>query len=165
MGKVNIIVAASSNMVIGKDNSLPWHLPSDLKYFKKLTQGSIVVMGRKCWDSLPEKSRPLRDRLNVVLTRNPNIYFEGGVTINSLDSFLEDISFKDSDDVFLIGGSEVYKQAFKYATKLYLTRILDNVEGDKYLEGFDVNEWTRTKTSDIIEENGFNFVFEEYVKK
>ena len=76
-GKISIIVAASSNLVIGKDNDIPWHIPTDLKSFKKITEGSPVIMGRKCWESIPERYRPLPKRANVVLSRNPDYKAEG----------------------------------------------------------------------------------------
>ena len=84
MSKISIIAAASENLVIGKDNDLPWNLPSDLKNFKKITEGNFVIMGRKCWESIPEKFRPLPNRHNIVISRDPNYKAVGAAVINDL---------------------------------------------------------------------------------
>lgn len=164
--KINIIVATSNNLVIGKDNDLPWKLPTDLKYFKEITNNSTVIMGRKCWDSIPSKFRPLPNRRNVIVTNNENYLVDGAVTINNFIDTLEFIKKEKNDErVFIIGGGEIYKQSFKFADRVYLTRILADVEGDVFLEGFDVNEWNLLSSSDEMEENSYKFKFEIYNKK
>jgi len=160
---ISIIAAISNNNVIGKDGGLPWHLPSDLKYFKDLTKGKIVVMGRKCWDSLPDKFKPLPDRLNIVITRTPNISIEGAIVVTDVDNTLKGLNKTDSD-VFVIGGGEIYKQSLKYAENLYLTRIYSDVDGDTFFEGFNESGWNLRFASKIHEENGFKFQFEVYDK-
>lgn len=166
MNKISIVVAASNNLVIGKNNSLPWHLPTDMKFFKKLTEGSNVIMGRKCWESIPSKFRPLPNRRNIVVSRNLDYPIDGGVLINNLIETLHILKEETRDDeIFIIGGSEIYKQSFKYADKVYLTRIMKEIEGDTFLEGFNYDEWTLVSTSQVISENELDYVFEEYVKK
>jgi len=165
MSNINIIVAVSSNNIIGKGNDIPWRLPTDLKNFKRITDGSIVIMGRKCWDSLPPRFRPLPNRLNMVVTRNKEFYNDTCAVYTDLYYLLNlFISAKNNDDVFVIGGGEIYKKSFPYANKLYLTRILAEIDGDVYLEGFDRTKWKLVNSSDVMEENGYKFVFEYYEK-
>lgn len=166
---ISIIVAASTNMVIGKNNELPWHIPSDLKRFKELTTRKRVIMGRKCWESIPEKFRPLRNRNNIVISRDYTYVADGAFVLSDLNQFI--IEYVDSSfnygpiEDFVIGGAEIYKQFFPIAKKLYLTEVLGEVEGDTYLEGFNPEEWYLTNMSEVLEENGFKFIFKEYVKK
>jgi len=164
MGKVSIIVAATTNLVIGKDNDIPWHIPTDLKNFKKVTEGSPVIMGRKCWESIPEKYRPLPNRTNVVLSRNPDYEANGAEVRNNLNEAIQE-QINSADEIFIIGGSHIYKEAFKTADKLYLTQIYGNVEGDVFLEGLNPSDWQLVDATDMMEENGFNFRFEEYERK
>lgn len=166
MSRINIIVAVTNNNVIGKGNDMPWHLPSDLKRFKQITEGSCVVMGRKCWESIPEKFRPLPKRVNVVITRNEAFEAKGAATLSDLDKVLTQLRDNgDEDEVFVIGGSEIYKQAFKYATRLFLTRILAEIDGDVFLEGLNPDEWEYVEGSEIQKENNLSFKFEEYSRK
>lgn len=162
---ISIIVAASTNMVIGKNNDLPWHLPSDLKRFKELTSGKRIVMGRKCWESLPEKFRPLPNRINIVVSKTcTGLDLKGALVISDLDVVFK--SFKNKHiEGFVIGGAQIYKEAFKHADKVYLTEVWGDIEGDTYLEGFNREEWEVTYVSNPMEENGFKFIFKEYIKK
>lgn len=161
---INIIVATSTNFVIGKDNDLPWHLPTDMKYFKDTTKGHMVVMGRKCWESIPEKFRPLPNRKNIVMTRDTSYVANGAVISHDLEQLL--VSHENShEQVFIIGGAELYKAAFKYANRLFLTQIYSKVEGDVYLEGLVLKNWSLVEGSEFHEENGFKFRFELYEKK
>ena len=163
--EISIIVAASTNNVIGKENGLPWRLPTDMKFFKDKTQGHTVIMGRKSWDSIPAKYRPLPNRINVVMSRDETLKLDCDLVSSNLQNVINYFTEQSSDDeLFIIGGGELYKQAFPMATKLYLTRVLAEVEGDTYLEGFNPEEWTLKSTSEVLIENGFEFVFEEYVK-
>ena len=166
---ISIIVAASTNMVIGKDNQLPWHIPADLKNFKDLTNGKRVYMGRKCWESLPEKFRPLPNRDNIVITRDTTYKAEGATVLNDIDLLkrayeLSSINFGLIEH-FVIGGAEIYKELFPIAKKLYLTEVLAEVEGDTYLQGFNPDEWVLTYESPIYEENGFKYRFKYFQRK
>ena len=165
MSKISIIAAASKNLVIGKDNDLPWNIPSDLKNFKKITEGHFVIMGKNTWESIPEKFRPLPNRKNIVITRNLNYNAVGATVINDLETIIN--FFKNDNEngeVFIIGGAQIYKEAFKYADKLYLTQIFNEIDGDTYLEGLDFSEWVLTETSEHIEENGIEFRFATFDK-
>ena len=161
---INIIVATTTNLVIGKDNDIPWYLPTDLKYFKRITDGHTVIMGRKCWESIPEKYRPLPNRHNIVLTRNKD-YVADGADIH--DSLLSALRYCEGDknDIFIIGGAQIYKEAFGWADKLYLTQIYDNVDGDIKLEGLEPSDWKLVTTGDMLEENDYKFRFEYYERK
>jgi dihydrofolate reductase len=162
---ISIIVAASTNMVIGNNGDLPWNLPSDLKYFKKVTDGKRVIMGRNTWYSIPEKFRPLPNRENIVVSKsNSGIELEGALVFNDLDVLLKTFSESD-EETFVIGGAQIYKEAFKYADKLYLTQIYSHIEGDAYLEGLDPIEWSLISSGDMKVENNFKFKFEVYRKK
>jgi dihydrofolate reductase len=154
----------SSNFVIGKNNDLPWHLPTDMKYFKDTTKGHVVVMGRKCWESIPEKFRPLPNRKNVVMTRDSNYVANGAIVSHDLEYILK--SHENSHkQVFIIGGAELYREAFKYAHRLYLTQIFHEVEGDIFLDGLQSKDWCLIEGSEIHEENALKFRFELYEKK
>jgi dihydrofolate reductase len=160
---INIIVAMSNNFVIGKNNTLPWHLPTDLKYFKDTTNSHTVVMGRKCWESIPENYRPLPNRKNIVLSRNKDYVAKGATVINDLEQILSS-NESNHKQIFIIGGAELYKEAFKYANKLFLTQIFQDVDGDITLEGLISKDWCLYEGSEIYEENGFKFRFELYQK-
>ena len=166
---ISIIVAASSNLVIGKNNDLPWHLPSDLKRFKELTSGKRVIMGRKCWESIPEKFRPLPNRDNIVFTRDLNYIAEGAIVMHKLNEVIKGYERNPashiSEEHFIIGGAEIYKKYFPVANKLYLTEVLAEVEGDTYLQGFNLDEWVLTYESAIYEENGFKYRFKYFQRK
>jgi dihydrofolate reductase len=150
--------------VIGKNNDLPWHLPTDLKYFKDTTNGHTVIMGRKCWESIPDKFRPLPNRKNVVMTRDKDYVAKGAIISNDLKQIL--VSHENScEEVFIIGGAELYKEAFKYANRLFLTQILQEVEGDVFLDGLDSKDWCLIEGSEIHEENDLKFRFEVYEKR
>lgn len=161
---INIIVATSTNLVIGKDNNIPWNLPTDMKHFKDVTTGHKVIMGRKCWESIPEKFRPLPKRKNYVLTRNTDYIAKGATVVHDFGSIIE--RYKSSDEeLFVIGGSDLYEEALQYADKLFLTQIYSNVDGDTYLKGLSIKEWEIIDGSKILEENGLKFRLEVYVKK
>jgi dihydrofolate reductase len=165
MSKISIIAAATKDLVIGKNNDLPWHLPTDLKKFKEITEDSFVIMGRKCWESIPEKFRPLPNRDNIIITRDLDYAAAGATVINDLETIIR--VFKNDGEVgevFIIGGSEIYKETFKHADKLYLTQIFNEIEGDTYLEGLDFNEWVLTETSEHFIENDIEFRFTTFDK-
>jgi len=165
MSKISIIVAASKNLVIGKNGDLPWHLPSDLKYFKEKTTNSTVVMGRNCWDSIPDKYKPLPNRKNIVITRT-NLVLNGATIKNNLNDYLDELINDGLDnEVFIIGGAQIYNECFKFAHKLYFTNINSEIEGDVYLKGFDANEWLLNSETDYMNENGYEFKFQVYLKK
>jgi len=156
MKKISIIVAASENNVIGNAGKLPWDIPSDLKYFKKLTTGNVIIMGRKTYESI---GRPLPNRINVIITRNKDYKAEGCIIKSSLIEATK--SFEDGE-IFIIGGGEIYKEALYMADRLYLTRVSGEFAGDTYLDDDFLEEWFLEESSDIQEENGFKFKFLVY---
>ena len=125
---LSVIVAAARNGVIGRNNALPWHLPEDLRYFKRVTMGKPIVMGRKTWESI---GRPLPGRTNIVITRRPDYAAEGARVVGSLEealSLAEDIALIDgSNELLVIGGAEIYKAALPLASRLYLTEVQADV--------------------------------------
>lgn len=127
---LNLIWAQANNRVIGLKNSMPWYLPEDLKYFKDLTMGHKVVMGRKTWDSLPATFKPLPGRQNYVLTRDEEQYFPGGKRLESLAD-LKDLATSDGP-VFVIGGANLYAQCIDLAEKLFVTQIAETYPGDAF---------------------------------
>ena len=163
---IKIIVAASSNLVIGKGNDLPWRIPKDLEYFKAMTSGCSVLMGRKCWESIPPKFRPLPNRENIVVTRNSDYVAEGARVENDLERVIEEFK-SGGKTLWVIGGAEIYKEAFKHADYLHLTRVHGQYEGDTFLERFDESQWTKTyghEWEGTRRNNGHVFDFDIYKK-
>jgi dihydrofolate reductase len=167
--KVALIVAIDSARGIGKNNDLMWHLPNDMKFFKETTQNQIVVMGRKNYDSIPEKYRPLPNRLNVVLTRNNNFHAPGCKVFNSLDTCFE--YFKDETEriLFIIGGGEIYKMAIDSGqiNEMYITYINKEYGADTFFPTFDENQWNSEEIfrQEIDEKHEADFVIKKYLRK
>ena len=142
MGKVlTLIAAVARNGAIGKGNRLLWQIPEDMKRFKALTLGHAVLMGRKTWESLPEKFRPLPGRKNIVLSRHTYDQLPGASVKNTLD---QAIDAAGGDDLFVIGGAEVYQQALLLADRLELTEVDDAPEGDAFFPAIDHKHWCET---------------------
>ncbi|HCC60818.1 MAG: dihydrofolate reductase [Gammaproteobacteria bacterium] len=139
-----MIAALADNRVIGLDNKMPWHLPADLKHFKATTLGKPIIMGRKTWDSL---GRPLPGRLNLVVSRQPDLQVEGAETFTTLDAALvraeQWAREQGVDELMLIGGAQLYTQALGQAQRLYLTRIEANPAGDAFFPVYDEADWDR----------------------
>jgi dihydrofolate reductase len=140
--KCALIVAMASNQTIGINNTLPWHLPHDLKYFKNVTMAKPIIMGRKTYESI---GRPLPGRTNIVITRQSDYQAEGIVVVNSLQQALdkaEDISFvAGHEEVMVIGGAEIYQQALLQADRLYITHVDAEIEGDAFFPTVEWNDW------------------------
>ncbi|MDH2926401.1 type 3 dihydrofolate reductase [Lonepinella koalarum] len=136
--RLSLIVAATQNWVIGKDNQMPWHLPADLAWFRQNTQGKAVVMGRKTFESI---GRPLPKRTNIVLSRQP-FEFNGVIWKNSLESAVEFIKdLPENLEIMLIGGGQLFKQYLSQADKLYFTQIQTELEGDTFFPAINWDEW------------------------
>lgn len=159
-----LIAAVAQGGVIGLDNRLPWHLPEDLKHFKQQTMGCPVLMGRKTWDSLPARFRPLPGRMNVVLTRQADWQAEGAVRAGSLDEALAQLAGQAR--VFVIGGAELYAAALPQADRLVLTEIDATWPGDAFFP-----TWNRADFIEVARErhqaasNDFDFSFVTYQRK
>jgi dihydrofolate reductase len=156
---ISIIVAMSKNRVIGKDNNMPWHLSDDLKNFKNITMDKTIIMGRLTYNSI---GKPLPRRNNIVLSRSLE---DSKVTIfGSLDKALNES--RNEEEVFIIGGADLYSQTMNIATKLYLTTIRDEISGDKYFPDFDISKWNIID-SNSYKKNDFNshdFKSEVFIK-
>ena len=140
--RISIIAAMAKNRVIGKGNEIPWRLSSDLKRFKDLTMGHAVIMGRKTHESIHESLKhPLLGRLNIIVTHRKDYEAEGCLVVHSLDGALKAAEAINRDEVFVIGGAEIYKQALSLADKMYLTIVKAEIEGDAYFPEFNPKEW------------------------
>lgn len=155
-----LIAAVAQHGVIGKDNALPWHLPEDLKHFKALTTGHAVIMGRKTWESLPPKFRPLPNRRNIVLTRDPAYVAPGATVIHSLDDAVK-VSFGETA-LFVIGGAQLYAHALPHAQRLELTEIELEVDGDAHFPAFDRSHWREVKRASGMSASGLAYAFVTY---
>ncbi len=164
--KISFIVAISDNNVIGKDNSLIWHLPADMKYFKEKTTGHCIITGRKNYESIPEKFRPLPNRTNMVITRQKDYYAPGALVFNSIEEALKVAESKEEQEIFIIGGAEIFKQSMHLADKLYVTVIHHLFVGDVYFPEIDPKLWKITKQIDhkMDEKNKYDYSFLEYEK-
>ena len=160
--QVNIIFARSANGVIGNNNALPWHLPEDLAHFKKLTLGSPVIMGRKTWDSLPPKFRPLPGRTNVVITRQADWQAAGARSAGSLTDALA--ICQATSDVWIIGGAQIYAQAEPLAHRIEVTHIDKTYEGDAFAPTLS-NQWQQSQKKDHVSSTGLNFSFITYTRR
>ena len=161
---ISLIVAASDNHVIGKDNQLPWHLPVDLKYFKNTTWGLPVLMGRKTFESM---GRALPGRTNIVITGNADWYAEGVIATNSIEAAVAKASETGAKEVFITGGGEIFRSAMLKAHKIYMTRVHAYVEGDIYFPMIDEKYWSLDSNKDISadEKNKFDMSFQIWTKK
>ena len=153
---ISLIVAASTNNVIGFQGDLPWRLSSDLKRFKALTMGKPIVMGRKTYESI---GRPLPGRQNIVVTRNPDFVAEGCDVVSSVDAAID--AAGDAEEIMIIGGSHIYEAFLPRAGRIYLTRVQAEVEGDAYLPEFNSNEWQETGVEkyNADESNDYDVIF------
>jgi dihydrofolate reductase len=158
---LNLIFARAANGVIGHNNTLPWHLPEDMAHFKRTTLGCPVIMGRKTWDSLPPRFRPLPGRLNVVVTRQADWQAEGALCAHSLS---EAVALCPVDsDAWVIGGAEIYAQALPLASTAVVTEIEAAYEGDAYAPQFGP-EWIETARERHVSSTGLSFSFSTYCK-
>lgn len=142
---INIVVAKASNNVIGAKNDLIWHLPNDLKHFKSITSGHPIIMGRKTFESL---GRPLPNRTNIVVTRDQNWNTEGIEIASSLPKAIE-VAKKIDDDIYILGGGNIYKQAMEFTDVLYITEVHHEFDGETYFPEIDLDEWEEVEREDF----------------
>jgi dihydrofolate reductase len=157
--KLGLIFARARNGVIGKDGGLPWHLPEDLAHFKKLTLGCPVIMGRKTWDSLPERFRPLPGRTNIVVTRQAGWHAEGATRAGSLAQALE--SCAGEPIAWVIGGAQIYTQALPLADVAEITQIDADFDGDAFIPQLGAG-WKEVAREAHTAANGLNYSFVSY---
>lgn len=156
---LHLIYARAANGVIGKDNQLPWHLPEDLAHFKRTTLGCPVIMGRKTWDSLPPKFRPLPGRPNIVVTRDPGFVAAGASVAHSLEA-ARDLC-PAGGTAWVIGGAQVYAQALPLASEVVVTEIARDFEGDAFAPELG-GEWREVARDEQVGANGLPFAFVTY---
>jgi len=154
--RVNLIYARAANGVIGKDGLMPWHLPEDMAHFKQLTLGCPVIMGRKTWDSLPPKFRPLPGRSNIVITRQGDWHADAVQRVASLQQALE--AAAGAPEIWVIGGAQIYAQAEPLARRAEVTEIDANFEGDAYAPTLGP-AWRETARSKHVSGKGMTFSF------
>jgi len=164
---ISIIAAVSKNQIIGKDNQLVWNLPKDMKYFSNVTKGHSVIMGRRNWDSIPKKWRPLPQRKNIILSKNKELNIRGATVTNTIEEAIEISRSNNDDEIFIIGGGEIYNLGIPLSDKLYITEIHSKVDGDTYFPVWNKKEWKEisriTHQKDKNHNHSFDFVI--YVKK
>lgn len=156
---VSAIVAAARNLVIGHQNQIPWYLPADLKYFKKVTTGHHVIMGRKSFESI---GKPLPNRTNVVITRDLFFVATGCTVVHSLGEALELSEAHGETEAFIIGGGEIYRQSWPYLDRIYLTEVdIEPEEGDVHFPKINEEEWRELsrEAHAADEKNAFGYVF------
>ncbi|MDP3793098.1 MAG: dihydrofolate reductase [bacterium] len=162
MKKISIIVAIGENWVMGKQGGLPWRLPADLKHFKALTTGHTVIMGRKTFDSI---GRPLPNRTNIVMSRNNDLTIPGCIRVKSVEEALD--AAPDNQDIFIVGGGEIYQQSLPFVQQIYLTRIDHKFEGDIFFPELNSSEWIEIdkKNLEADEKNPYNYSVSIFQRK
>ncbi|WP_421868671.1 dihydrofolate reductase [Motiliproteus sp.] len=157
-----LIVAQSDNRVIGRNNALPWHLPEDLKYFKSVTMGKVIIMGRKTYESI---GRPLPGRTNLVVSRDPEYRADGISVVNSLEQAIEQAEavseINGADEALIIGGANLYEQALPQVQRLYLTQVHHQVHGDAFFPELTMDQWQELSRQDFaaVEPNPYDYSF------
>ena len=155
--RLSIVVAMDDNHLIGKGNELPWHLPADLVYFKKITTGNSILMGRKTYDSI---GKPLPNRRNIVITRNPDISIPDCEVVDSIEKALS--ITQDEEEIMVIGGANLFEQLLPEVNKLYITRIEGEFEGETYFPHYDENDWLELSCEshqpDEINKHAYHFI-------
>jgi dihydrofolate reductase len=156
---ISFVVAAANNNVIGKDNQLVWNLPNDMKFFKNVTWGMPVVMGRKTFESL---GKPLPGRKNIILTRQPGWKVKGTVAVKNFEDAVMLVKEMDVKEMMVIGGGEIFKLLFDKAKRIYLTRVDAEPEGDTYFPAIDPKQWRLVSQSnhEADEKHAYNYSFQ-----
>lgn len=162
--RVSLLLAASENNVIGKDNKLPWHLPDDLKYFKNLTWGLPILMGRKTFDSI---GKPLPGRKSIVITRNGAWQHEGVDVVHSIEDAIQKAEGYGAKEIFVIGGAEIFETALPTANRIYLTSIHHQFDGDVFFPQINEEEWqvVSSRFCEKDEKNAFDHTYQVWERK
>lgn len=160
---ISLLLAMDRNRVIGNKNDLPWHLPKDLKFFKELTSGQTIIMGRKTYESI---GKPLPNRRNIVLTRQ-TLQVEGIEVINDLDELYKWNKEHPKEEYFVIGGGNIFEQVLPHADRMYITTIDESFDGDTYFPKFSEEEWilTSQEKGEKDEKNPYDYYFLQYDRK
>ncbi len=158
--RVSLVAAVARGGVIGRDGRIPWRLPEDVAFFKELTTGHAVVMGRKTWESIPERFRPLPGRRNVVVTRTPEWQADGAERAPSLEYALHLLA--DEPEAYVIGGAEIYAAALPYADELVLTEIELDIDGDRFFPAWSRDAFVERAREEHVSEDGTQFSVVRY---
>lgn len=162
---MNLIVAVDKNWGIGYNNKLLVSIPADMKFFRQMTSGKVVVMGRKTLESFPN-GLPLKNRVNIVLTQNKNYQAKGAVVLHSLEEVLETLKKYPSEDIYVIGGETIYRQLLPYCNAAYVTKINHAYEADAFFPNLDENnEWVVTQESEEQTYFDLEYTFVKYERK
>jgi dihydrofolate reductase len=153
---ITLIVAAAENNAIGKDNQLLWHLPNDLKFFKNTTWGMPVIMGRKTFEAV---NKPLPGRFNIVITRQADWKAEHVITATDLQDALQKAKETNCNEIFVIGGGEIYKQAMEIADKIYMTRVHATLDGDTFFPVIDETKWQLNQNQDFAADEKHKYAY------
>jgi dihydrofolate reductase len=164
MVKLSLLVAADEQNAIGQNNQLPWHLPNDLRYFKNLTWGLPILMGRKTFDSI---GKPLPGRKSIVITRNRNWAHHGVTVVHSVEDAVNEAKEAGAKEIFVIGGAEIFGSAFETASRIYLTRIHHRFEGDVFFPQIPEAQWelVRAHRNEADEKNPYAHTFQVWERK
>ena len=164
--RLSLIAALASNRAIGKDNELLWHLPEDMRHFRETTRGKPVIMGRKTWESLPESFRPLPGRHNIVVSRDPAYQASGATLAGSLADALRQAEAQTNvEEVFVIGGAQLYHEALPLANRLYLTEIEQDFHGEVFFPNVQPQDWDEISRQPSQETSGPQFSFVVYQRR
>lgn len=159
---VSLIVAKAKNNAIGKDNNLLWHLPADMKFFRETTTGHCIITGRKNYESIPKKYRPLKDRINVVVTRNKEFSEEGVHVCHSVEEAIDLAKSLEKVETFIIGGGQIYNEVIEkdLISKMYITQVNEAFEADTFFPEFDSNDWNIEKEKELPLDEKNNYAAE-----
>lgn len=159
---ITLIAAAAENNALGKDNDLLWHLPNDFKRFKEITSGHHIILGRKTFESFP---KPLPNRTHIIITRQKEYLVENCIVVHSLEDAIA--IAPQNEEVFIIGGAQIYEQSIPLADKIDLTRVHTSLDADAFFPEFDTSEWNLVFSEKHFkdEKHQYDFTFETYLKK
>ncbi len=162
--RLSAITAIAKNNIIGKDNTLPWHLPADMRFFKKTTMGHVVIMGRKTYESF---KKALPGRTNIVITRQKGYELADAIVVHSLQEGIDKAKAIENEEAFILGGAQIYEQSLPVLDRLYLTRIYEDFEGDTAFPAFNAGEWEMTSIEphEPDEKNKYFYAFQIWDKK
>lgn len=167
--KVALIVAVAANNAIGKDNDLLWHIPSDMQFFKRTTAGHCIITGRKNYESIPPRFRPLPNRTNIVVTRDKDYVAEGAVVVHSIEAALDHAATLTDEEIFVIGGGQIYATCLEkgYIDRMYITHVSQTFEADVFFPEFSEEDWSieSHESLEVAEEKGFTAEVVIYEKR
>lgn len=167
--KVSLIVATGENLEIGKNNDLLWHLPKDMRFFTQTTKGHHVIMGRRNWDSIPLKYRPLSDRQNIVVSRKKDLMLDGALLVNSISEGIELARKNGETEAFIIGGGQIYRKALEedLIDIMYITKVHASFDADTFFPSVEMDKWQETSKEyfEADEKNNYAFTISKYIRK